>query len=55
MDDLTVLNQDTTVIAQWQGAEPDVTHGRVNGYLTMSINCETDVDEPSYYFFLSGT
>lgn len=51
MQDTDVLNQDTTVSAQWQSAEPDVTHGRVNGYLTMSIDCETDLDEPSYYFF----
>lgn len=51
MQDTNVLNQDTTVTAQWQSTEPDVTHGRVNGYLTMSIDCETEPDEPSYYFF----
>ena len=51
MQDSDILNQDTTVSAQWQSAEPDVTHGRVNGYLTMSIDCETDLDEASNYFF----
>lgn len=51
MQDSDILNEDTTVSAQWQSAEPNVTHGRVNGYLTMSIDCETDLDAASDYFF----
>ena len=50
MDDLTVLNQNTTVNAYWQKVEPDVTHGSINGYLTVEIDCGTDAETSDFTY-----